>query len=123
LDALYDEGEAVTGPARYVLVADPESAWSSLVTDSAAAWPLGIAASSVAMSVDDASAYRPGMSQLASDVDAAALRAIRRNFVGSGKLPLTGGFVPVVTNDNALYQLFVRDSIPLEDATGMLHVF
>jgi hypothetical protein len=124
LTALWDGGAAVTGPARYVLVSDPGSIWSSSVTDSAAVWPLGIPASSAAISLDDASAYEPGTSKLASaGADADALRVIRRNFVGAGKLPLTGGFLPVLGDDGAHYQLFVRDSIPLEDASGLLHVF
>jgi hypothetical protein len=67
--------------------------------------------------------YQPGSSLVATEADAEALRRVRRAFVDAGKLPLTGGFVPVKSSTGDQYQLFARDTIPLEDEKGLLKLF
>jgi hypothetical protein len=54
--------------------------------------------------------------------DADALRSIRRAFLDSGGALYSGGFVPIIGAAGEKYELFVRDSISLEDAQGLPHL-
>jgi hypothetical protein len=117
----YDRGAPVSGPVRFVLVSELGT-WSSNVEGRAAPWPLSIDPASIALSYEAATRYEYGSSQIATSGDAAVLRQIRRDFFASGGGPFSGGFIPILGPGGARYQLFVRDSIPLEDDRGLLDV-
>jgi hypothetical protein len=123
LSALFSKGQPVGGEVRYVLVSADGAEWSSEVTTAAAEWPLPQSPSTLAMSLAQADQYQPGSSRAIAPPDADSLRNIRQRFVDTGKLPLTGGFVPVKDTTGVIYQLFVRDTIPFESSTGLLNVF
>lgn len=123
LSATYATAAPVDGPVRFVLVAEqPDVIWPTLVAAAAAPWPLAAAPETLALSFDEALRYQPGSSRALDPPDADRLRELRRTFFAGGGGQLSGGFIPVVGTGGARYQLFVRDSIPLEDAAGLLHV-
>jgi len=123
LAAAYAIAEPAGGPVRFVLVAEPADViWPPLVAAAAAPWPLALAPEAVALSSDAAQRYQPGSSLALAPPDAERVRELRRRFFAGGGGPLSGGFIPVLDAAGARYQLFVRDTIPLEDATGLLHV-
>ena len=123
LSAAYATAEPVGGSVRFVLVAQPPDVmWPPLVAAAAAPWPLAVAPETLALSFDAAQDYQPGSSHALAPPDAERLRELRRRFFAAGGGPLSGGFIPVLGTAGARYQLFVRDTIPLEDATGLLHV-
>jgi len=123
LQAIYDTGTPVGGPVRFVLMAEQDGVvWSSSVINLAAHWPLASDPASVAWTFDQANNYQPGSSNSAAPPDADALRSIRRSFVTAGTTQWTGGFVPILGPRDEQYEFFVRDSIGLEDAQGLLHL-
>lgn len=123
LSDAYATAEPVGGPVRFVLVAEaPDVTWPPLVAAAAAPWPLAVAPETLALSIDAAQSYQPGSSRTLAPPDADRVRELRRRFFAAGGGPLSGGFIPVLGTAGARYQLFVRDTIPLEDATGLLHV-
>jgi hypothetical protein len=121
LEKLYAAGTSVEGPTRFLLITEA-SIWPALLEARAALWPLADDPMTLARTYEEASRYTPGTSQVASSADAGALRKLRRDFFASGGGQYSGGFIPVLGPDGARYQLFARDSIPLEDAQGLLHV-
>jgi hypothetical protein len=123
LSAAYATAEPVGGSVRFVLVAEPPDViWPPLVAAAAAPWPLAVAPETLALSSDAAQRYQPGSSRALAPPDAERVRELRRRFFAAGGGPLSGGFIPVLGTAGARYQLFVRDAIPLEDTTGLLHV-
>ncbi|HEY6507614.1 MAG TPA: hypothetical protein VIY56_06350 [Vicinamibacterales bacterium] len=118
LKSAYDAGTAVAGPVRFVLVEG--ATWSSSVQG--LDWPLTVDPASLALTYAQASSYVTGTSQVALASDAEALRQLRRDFLGAGRGGLTGGYIPVLGPTGAQYQLFVRDSIPIEDEHGLLAI-
>jgi hypothetical protein len=116
--SLIAAGQPVQGDIRYLLVQgddNVESHWTD-----PAAWPLGDPAE-VAMSPAAASGYEPGSSKLAQGAEAAALRALWQDFLDddtSGREP--GSIAIPVEVNGARYQLFLRDSLPLEDTRGLI---
>lgn len=119
--SLSGRGTPVDGPVRLVLVAVPvDISWNDLVTNAAAAWPLMRPAAQFATSAEHASQYRAGDSMLVEIPDAGLLRAIRRTFMASGNALYTGGYVPIRDDAGNRYQLFVRDTVPMEDESGLL---
>jgi hypothetical protein len=123
LSAAYATAEPVDGSVRFVLVVEPSDViWPPHITAAAQPWPLAVAPETLALSIDAAHGYQPGSSRALAPPDAERLRELRRRFFAGGGGPLTGGFIPVLGTAGARYQLFVRDAIPLEDATGLLHV-
>jgi hypothetical protein len=123
VSAIYDAATPATGPVRYVLVAEPaDVSWPPAVTALAADWPLAGDPAAMALTFEQAGAYQPGMSLSAQPPDADALRGLRRAFAAAGGGAYSGGFVPVLGQNDGRYELFVRDSIPLEDAQGLLHL-
>jgi hypothetical protein len=123
LAAAYATAAPVDGPVRFVLVAEqPDVIWPTLVAAAAAPWPLAVAPETLALSFDEALRYQPGSSRALAQPDAERLRELRRSFFAGGGGQLSGGFIPVLGTGGARYQLFARDAIPLEDATGLLHV-
>lgn len=123
LSAAYATAEPVAGTVRFVLVAEPPDViWPPLVAAAAAPWPLAVAPETLALSSDAAQRYQPGSSRALAPPDAERVRELRRRFFAGGGGPLSGGFIPVLGTAGARYRLFVRDAIPLEDTTGLLHV-
>jgi hypothetical protein len=123
LAASYAAGAPVDGAVRFVLVAEaPDVMWPSLVASAAAPWPLATAPDELAISIRAAQDYLPGSSRSVTQPEADQLRALRRNFAARGGPALSGGFIPVTGAGGSRYELFVRDTIPLEDAQGLLHV-
>lgn len=123
LAARYAAGAAIDGAVRFVLVAEaPDVVWPPLVASAAAPWPLATAPDTLAISILAAQDYQPGSSRSVTQPEADQLRALRRNFAARGGPALSGGFIPVTGAGGSRYQLFVRDSIPLEDTRGLLHV-
>ena len=123
LHAVYDSGTPVTGPVRFVLMTEQDGVvWSIAVTNAAARWPLSDDPSVSAVTSDQASNYQIGSSRSVQPPDADALRTARRSFVDAGLLQFSGGFVPVLGPQDEKYELFIRDSISLEDTNGLLHL-
>jgi hypothetical protein len=121
LSMVYEAGIPVGGPVRFVLVAEPSDlGWPNWWMENAAAWPLTTDPRAIAITVAQGHDYRAGSSVVAPPPEADALRAIRRAFVAKNGLQMTGGFVPVLGNHGDKYELFVRDTIPLEDGLGLL---
>ncbi len=114
------EGTPVSGAIRYVLAeqrSNGSSAWSR-----PAMWPLGDPAT-VALTEIDAMAYRAGESTLATGADAEALRSIWSRYLSGEVGDRTMYEIIPVVSGSATYHLFVRDSLPLEDARGLLPLF
>jgi len=122
LQSLYDVGAPVAGSVRFVLTVQDGVAWSIGVKSLAVPWPLSSDPSTLTLTFEQANSYLPGSSQSAPPPDADALRSVRRSFTAAGGLPLSGGFVPLLGSENKKYGLFARDSIPLEDGQGLLHL-
>ncbi|HKP60147.1 MAG TPA: hypothetical protein VJV78_25655, partial [Polyangiales bacterium] len=123
---LAGSGAPAMGDVRYMLVegmatiVEP-SAWSNPST-----WPLGDA-KAVAMSETEASqVYVPGSGRLARGADADKLHEAWRAFLSYEKtgrtpdMPASGSLAIPIVAGGARYQLFIRDSIPLEDARGLI---
>jgi hypothetical protein len=121
LGSIYASGSPFNGSVRFLLVRTPDEVpWGDLIMDRAANWPLAEDPASVALSYAEAAAYQVGTSRSLGPPDAELLRTLRRNFVASAGVPYTGGYVPVLGPLSQRYELFVRDSIPLEDSQGLL---
>jgi hypothetical protein len=118
-------GTPVGGDLRYLLTAGqqslPEHDWSK-----PGAWPLGDPDDHVFPQPGEDDAYRPGLSRLASGDDARALRELWQRLLAyeiSGRDPDRGpssaAAIPI-EHDGMRYELFVRDSLPIEDAMGRI---
>jgi len=109
------------GDARYVLAAeDPDAPRTGDAYRDAPPWPLPFSPDSVAVSLKDFYSYRRGTSRRAIMEEASQLRALRRLWL-EGKI---GSkmifFIPIAETDGARFQLYVRDSSPWENASGLL---
>lgn len=114
------EGTAVQGAIRYVLA---EQTWNGAeIWAKAATWPLGDPAM-FAMSEADARAYVPGQSRLATGADAEALRALWVRFLAGDVGDRALSEIIPIASGSTRYHLFVRDSLSLEDAGGLLPLF
>lgn len=113
---IYAEATAVTGSVRYLVVEDD---LGTIDPRAAVAWPLE--SSLAELAAPRVAAYRPADSLVASGIDADRLRAIRTTSK-TGQLP-NGAILNstrVAGADGTTYRLFVRDSLPFEDAEGQL---
>lgn len=123
LAQLYERGRAFEGPVRLVLVTEAaDVAWPPLVEQAKATWAASEDPARWATTVSEAQKYEPGSSRQVEGRDAQLLREVKRTFYEGGGVSYTGGFVPIAGPRGERYQLYLRDSIPLEDATGLLHV-
>lgn len=123
LPAVHATGSPVDGPVRFVLVAEPiDVVWPAFWMQSARRWPLAGDPATIAMTFAEATAYQAGSSDSAVPPDAEALRTLRREFLADRGGANTGGFIPILGPQDERYELFVRDSISLEDAQGLLHI-
>jgi hypothetical protein len=121
----FDESwPTASGDVRYLLVSD-EGNDSGVRWSDPAGWPLGDP-EAVALDQQAFAMYRPGMSQRAAGADGAALREVWRQFIElevSGRDP---NYPPGVSNwipirvANTRYQLVLRDSLPFENAQGLV---
>ena len=118
MERLWDAGRDVTGPARYLLVSEP----GGHPLDPSLRWPeqMGDAAS-IALSYVDAFTLQffDPRTRIVDGAGAEALRALRRTRFED---PLYRNFawIPVRDTADAGYWLFVRDTIPQENADGRL---
>ena len=119
VEKLYAAGLPVSGPARYVLVTQ-DGDWSAAVQAQATPWPLTLPAASAALTTAQAYMYQRGSSSVATGDEAASLRNIRNASVSTNVRMLTGGYLPVVDETGARYQLYVRDAIPPGKPQGLL---
>ena len=117
---LHSVGTPARDGVRYTLVENDEL--QSPSTDdafrNAPAWPLPAPASELAISAEAAASQRPGESRAATGKDAQCLQglaeAFREGTIGSR----IAGFAPTISGGRA-FRLFVRDSVPFEDASGL----
>lgn len=123
LTAIYEAGAPVEGPVRLVLVAEPaDQFWPMWWVENAARWSGSGDPRAIALTYSQASNYQSGTSVLVMPPDADALRSSRRSFLDKNGFQLTGGFLPVLGPMDEKYEGFVRDSISIEDAQGLLHL-
>jgi hypothetical protein len=115
LSTLYAAGTPIGGAVRYLLERVPaDVTWSSVDTTHAVAWPLAGDPETVAT---DPGAQAAALS-LAQVPGADALRTVRRAFPAD----VSSEGAPVLGAAGARYRLFVRDAIPLEDASGKVQL-
>ncbi|MEM9728414.1 MAG: hypothetical protein AAF997_07505 [Myxococcota bacterium] len=118
-DLLRSFGEPTSGPLRYALTrVDPADAVGE-PWDDAPEWPLDIPASVAAARVDDEDGlggYASVQVFVATDAEAAALRALRGTVLDTTFLPQ---WIPVRDGDGANYQLELRDVLQFETADGI----
>lgn len=112
---LWMTGNPVTGDVRFVLVREE----TSEVPIQYLEWPLAIEPSTLSISESEAAQLSWGRGQIASNQDADSLRALRAGFRDS---PLVGlvPHIPVKDSNGFRYKLFLRDTIPYEDETGLI---
>lgn len=117
---LASSASAWTGSVRWMLVLDDASAPDQAEYRNAPAWPLQTEASNVAVTISAASAYAPGQSHISSADDAARLHDLRNQCLADA-IGLSGAaYLPIQQREGVRYQLFVRDSISLEDRNGLI---
>ncbi len=113
-------GVPFIGDVRYVLIDVEEGLTTEREYERASGWPLDVSAMSVSVpdygGAYDARAAR----QVASGESAAKLRELRRRFLLGEFSPPDVKFIPIEEADGSRYQLNVSDSLPLEDADGIL---
>jgi hypothetical protein len=118
---LYAAGSAVEGDARYLLASeDPDSPRDSQAYRNASVWPLSSPADTVAIPSKDLYRYQRGGSRRASAEEASLLRALRTSWLEGAIGWSVSQFIPIVQADGARYQLYVRDSCPWENESGLL---
>jgi hypothetical protein len=123
LALLYERAQPFAGPIRLVLVSEANDVtWPPLVEQAKTSWPARQDPASWALTLSAAENYVAGSSRLVEGPDAALLREAKRRFYEGGGIAYSGGFVPVIGPRGERYQLYLRDSIPLEDSSGLLHV-
>jgi hypothetical protein len=52
-------------------------------------------------------------------MDASRLRALRTATLAAGATSPVD-FTPIISSDGAVYQLFIRDAVPFENANGLV---
>ena len=120
IESLYAKGVAADGDVRYLLAADPTDWHPSFgAYRNAPLWPLATSPDTIAIPKTDFPDHR-GKSRLATNDEAALLRALRTSWLDGSIGSTMLNFVPVVGTDGAHFQLYVRDSSPWENASGLL---
>jgi hypothetical protein len=117
IDRLATSGEPWAGDVRYLVLQE------STPSDSRppVAWPLGTALETIALAADQAFTYRPGGSLRATGDDASKIRAIRTTAAnGTSTSGIAYDFTRVTDPNGGTYQLYVRDSLPLEQDDGLV---
>ena len=117
-------GRAWDGAVRFSLVNEDLSILPQSTKDlnyrNAPAWPLASDPLQLSVTIGAANDLQPGDGHSATGTDAAALRKIRDEHL-AGKIGFKDmDFAPIEQPDSGLYQLRVRDSIPLENDRGLL---
>jgi hypothetical protein len=118
---LYAAGAAFEGDVRFILGVDEPSA--PRPTDhyrDAPLWPLSTSPESIALSTNDLQSYRRGTSRHASGDEATLLRALRTSWLEGTIGSKLSEFIPIVGADGARFHLYLRDSCPWENASGIL---
>ncbi len=115
------DGQPATGDVRYRLFTREFFD----VKYPTAAWPLAADPATLAEGTDALAANDYGKGHLATGADAAALRALRRQYVQAhpGGFPTVLDFIPIGAaggNTVPQYLLFVRDATPFESASDGL---
>jgi hypothetical protein len=110
---------AVSGDMRYLVLPDPGIGVGG--NRATVPWPLDVPIESVALTEQQAFQYMRGGSRRATGVDASRLRAIRTTALNAAATDgIVYDFTPVAAPNGVLYQLFARDSVPLENDNGLL---
>lgn len=118
---LHDSGTALEGPVRYLLLRGDHV--PARVFDDAALWPLSMPASELAVNEEDATALREKEgSHVAQGEAAVALRDIANRYRQGELGPQDHGFIPIQDGEGGVYQLYVRDTIAIEDGRGVWRV-
>lgn len=97
----------------------PDSAKDLYYRD-APAWPLSSNPADISVTEPDAYYLEAGDSLLARDSDAEELRKLRTSWLAGEFGYKDIGYIPIEGTSGDLYELRVRDSIPLEDDRGIL---
>lgn len=119
LTELSAAASTLSGDVRYLIIAD--SGFRGGDNRAPVPWPLDLPIAPLALANGDR--YSPGDSRLATGTDASRLRAIRTTALnGSAGNGTVFDYTPVKAADGSLYQLYVRDAVPLESPNGLLPV-
>jgi hypothetical protein len=117
LERLWTSGVPVESDIRYMLVRATTNQPPAL---GAFDWPLTEATFTAAALTAAQAADAPyGSGHLAQGADAVTLRDLRQRYRTSDigrQLP----FIPVWASDGGWYQLYLRDTLPIEDPTGLI---
>jgi len=109
----------VDGPVRFMATRRPDPKLTDYF-DKTLSWPLLTPVSQLAVEWDDTDEFRKEVKSIVAEgEDAAKLRELRRQWL-DGEF-YSPHFVPVEENGR-YYEVFIRDTIPLEDATGLWSV-
>lgn len=124
IDALWAEGEPLDGPVRVSVIG-----WAdSTIDELGAPWPLPIDPWSIAIDGNVDPAPQAGTSVLIDDdAQAATLRELRRQH-RDGELPddvinaleAYGHLTFLDEGSDDLFQLWMRDALPIEEANGLI---
>ncbi|MGB5812264.1 MAG: hypothetical protein WBG86_17130 [Polyangiales bacterium] len=117
-DLLRSFGDPADGPIRYALTElDPRDTPDE-ASDTAPRWPLAIPASVAAMRIegDDLVGYADVRVGVATDQEAAALRALRASVLDTARFPEA---IPIRDDDGSHYRLELRDVVQFETADGL----
>jgi hypothetical protein len=121
IEQLYRGGTAVDGDVRYLLAieaADDPS--TNNAYRNAPPWPLSFLPSTVAVPLTGLAIYQRGGSRHAGNDEASLLRGLRSSWLEGVIGSRTSQFIPVEQADGARFRLYLRDSSPWEDASGLL---
>lgn len=118
IDRLFAIGTQVRGPVRFTLLRNDELEFpsSSEAFRAAPQWPLRRRAEDVALGTSDVRGST-GPFQRADPPEAACLQAIATQYRQRAIGDAIAGFAPIVS-EGRRFRLFVRDSVPFEDADG-----
>lgn len=108
IERLYPQGQPVEGPVRFLLYERDTSASAFAV------WPLETPAAELAVAPEDASS---ASGLLAEGTDAEALRTLAARARAGAFGDNLDGSIPIEEEGRA-YRLYVRDTVPFEDAQG-----
>ena len=111
---LWASGAAVTGDVRYFVVREEFPVPVPYLD-----WPLALNVSDIATSELDAASGSWGRGRSATGPDAASLRALRSQYLSS-TTPELVPHIPVMDANGDRYKVFLRDSLPQEDASGLV---
>ena len=119
---LYSRGAALAGPVRFALVRRTAELRPGEEDKfrGGQPWPLAGAPANVAAMPSQTEPYPLVPIHVASGADAVTLGSLRAALL-AGTIG-NGQFIPIVENDGALYELYVRDVLPFEDESGMVKI-